>query len=193
MSRLLIVLSLAGALGCGSQDVARDMSGPAAAEPREAAQPAAPGPQTQAVPSRGGSPEPGATREPPPPADTRHVGTYRLRLSEEQRRQIQAGLEEVRAQARKGDMEAAQALPALESAAERAESATMRLSADGTYVASVDGSEAKGRYRVVGDEVRFDAPADGRPAAYPTMRLDAARTELVAETGGERVRFVKGA
>jgi hypothetical protein len=119
------------------------------------------------------------------------VGTYALRLSEAQKAEIAKGLETVRAQAKAGDKGAIEALPVVEAAAKNASSASIRLNADGTYVAEVAGSAASGRYRVVGDEVRFDAPADGRPAAYPTMRLDRAQGKLVAKTSQSDVEFVK--
>lgn len=178
--------------GCASQPTARETAAP---PPFEAAAPAVKGPETPppAQPpaaAKEGTP-PAQAPEAQPPAGPGVAGTYVLELTEAQKAEIQAGLEKYRAQAKAGDAAAAEVLPTLEAAAAKAASASIRLNPDGTYLASVDGSEAKGRYRIVGDEVRFDAPPDGRPAAYPTMQLDRAKGRLVARTSSAPVSFVK--
>ncbi|MGE0002458.1 MAG: hypothetical protein AB7F50_00755 [Fimbriimonadaceae bacterium] len=119
------------------------------------------------------------------------AGKYEMVLSSAQEEEIDKGLKSVRDLAAKGDEEAKKMLPQLEAAVKASSETAIELKADGTYVARVSGSEAKGKFKVLGTEVRFDAPTDGSPAAYPVMTYDFAGRRLLAKTGGTTVEFVR--
>lgn len=146
----------------------------------------------QSAPVEGEEPIVSITPAAPKPVDPREVaGTYEMVLSDEQKKEIEKGLQSVRDLAAKGDEEAKKMLPQFEEAVKSSASASIVLNSDGTYLARVSGSEAKGKFAVLGSQVRFDAPEDGSPAAYPVMTHDAKGKRLLAKTGETTVAFVK--
>lgn len=128
---------------------------------------------------------------PKPVAASEVAGNYEMILSASQKEEIEKGLKSVREMAAKGDKEAKKMLPQLEAAVKASAEAAIELRDDGTYVARVSGSEAHGKFTVLGSEIRFDAPKDGSPAAYPVMNYDHENKKLLAHTGGTTVEFVR--
>lgn len=125
--------------------------------------------------------------KPVPASDV--AGKYEMTLTADQQKEIDRGLKAVRDLAVNGDEEAKKMLPQLEAAVKASAEAMIELKGDGTYIARVSGSEAKGKFKVLGSEIRFDAPSDGSPAAYPVMTYDKEGRRLLARTGGTTVEF----